>query len=106
MLENTEVDDSLRIQITALKADGYASRGQTLDAEMVHLNLLRDVAAKDQQVSSQDTHETLVSAGLSYAGFLTKSDRIDEAQSILLSLWSHFERGNDTDLITESSLNR
>lgn len=106
MLESTDVDDSLRVQITALKADGFASRGQTLEAELIYLSLWRDIATKCQDVYAKNTDESLVSAGLLYANFLINSSRTDEAQGILLSLWSHFERGNGVHVSSVSLLNQ
>lgn len=85
------VTDSRRIKASITKAATFKSQNDTLNAELMYLDLLHGIIDNCQDRETDEDQRNLVRVGLLYAGLLFEQDRKEEAQGILFGLWTHFE---------------
>ena len=88
ILQTYEVTDARRIKVSAAKADAYKSLEDPFNAELVYINLWHAVAEVCQGRKILEDHEKLLEVGILYARFLSDYERLSEAQTVLLGLWS------------------
>ena len=88
ILQTYEVTDARRINASAAKAEAYKSLGDPFNAELVYINLWHAVAEVCQGRKILENHEKLLEVGVLYARFLSDYERLSEAQTVLLGLWS------------------
>ena len=88
ILQTYEVTDARRIKASIAKADAYRSLEDPFNAELIYINLWHAVAEVCQGRKIPENHEKLLEVGVLYARFLSDYERMSEAQTVLLGLWS------------------
>ena len=88
ILQTYEVTDTRRIKASVAKADAYRSLEDPFNAELIYINLWHAVAEVCQGRKIPEDHEKLLEVGVLYARFLSDYERMSEAQTVLLGLWS------------------
>ena len=89
IIHSFEPTDPRRIKAALSKAESCHSRADLVDAELIYATLWHDISRQKQDglLASQQESEV----GLHYANFLTDNDRLPEAQSVLLAIWSRYK---------------
>ncbi|KAK4697524.1 hypothetical protein P7C71_g564, partial [Lecanoromycetidae sp. Uapishka_2] len=85
------ITDSRRINASITKAATLKSQNDTLNAELVYLDLLHGITETCQDWENDEDQRNMVRVGLLYADFLFEQGRKEEAQGVLLGLWTHVE---------------
>ena len=85
-----DVTDGRYVKAAIKRAEMYRSQNDSLNAELEYLNLMHGIH-ECCHLESDRKQEEVTQVGLIYAGYLTEQDQINEAQSILLGLWTRFE---------------
>ena len=88
ILQTYEVTDARRIKASIAKANTYKSLEDPFNAELVYISLWHAVAEACQGRKIPENHEKLLEIGVLYARFLSDYERMSEAQTVLLGLWS------------------
>ena len=88
ILQTYEVTDARRIKASIAKADAYRSLEDPFNAELIYINLWHAVAEVCLGRKIPENHERLLEVGVLYARFLSDYERLSEAQTVLLGLWS------------------
>ena len=91
IVQTYPVTDARRIKASIAKAEEYISQGDPFNAELIYISLWHGIAEVCHSQKTHENHEKLLQTGLAYARFLRESDRMSDAQTVLLGLWSQQE---------------
>ena len=100
--ETMEITDVRRVLITIKLAESYEGKGDILMAEETFVNLWLKITEICRLQHNVELHVAKIDIALTYARFLRRCKRHEEASSILICVWSEYEHevhGSETIII-------
>ena len=85
------MSDQLLDELRVNKAETCKSQNDILNAELEYLHLMHGIIEIQESHENEEHQQKLARFGLLYARLLQEQNRFEEAQSILLGLWTYFE---------------
>jgi len=86
------VSDERRVEATYQMADAYEAQKDFYHAEEMYITLWQQIAQNTTKIQSSESHAQLIDIVLKYVAFLRRHKRDQEASSILMGLWSEYEK--------------
>lgn len=86
------VSDSRRQIATFQMADAYENQKEFARAEEMYITLWQSLAQHSSSTQTTESHTQLIDVVLKYVAFLRRHGRDQEASSILMGLWSEYEK--------------